>query len=73
LEKCFTFIFHKIFFPDPYAVSMKLLDEDRSRARSPRAAHVLGLFRRVTVSFAIPWVATKKKKRPRTAARGFQD
>ena len=39
-----------------------VLDEDRSRVRNPNAALVLGMFRRVVVSFAIPWSEEKKKK-----------
>ena len=32
----------------------EVLDEDRSRVRTPKAAHLLGMFRRLTVSFALP-------------------
>jgi hypothetical protein len=56
----------------PYRLD-EVLEEDRSRVRTPRAAHVLSLFRRVTLSFAIPWLAAKKKKRPRTSTRDFHD
>jgi predicted transposase YbfD/YdcC len=31
-----------------------VLDEERSRVRNPNAALILGMFRRVVVSFAIP-------------------
>jgi len=51
----------------------EVLEEDRSRVRSPRAAHVLGLFRRLTVSFAIPWLVARKKTHRRTSTRDFQD
>jgi hypothetical protein len=49
------------------------LDEDRSRVRSPKAAFVLGMFRRLALSFAIPWIAEKQKKRKRTSTRDFLD
>ena len=51
----------------------EVLEEDRSRVRSPRAAHVLGLFRRLTVSLAIAWLAARKKRHPRTSTRDFHD
>jgi hypothetical protein len=51
----------------------EVLEEDRSRVRSPRAAHVLGLFRRLSVSFALPWLAARKKTHRRTSTRDFQD
>ena len=53
---------------DYWAIESKLhyrldnvLDEDRSRVRNPNAALVLGMFRRVVVSFAIPWSLEKRK------------
>jgi hypothetical protein len=51
-----------------------VLDEDRSRMRTPNAAWVLGMFRRVAVSFALEWVAEKRKLHPKSKAsvRGFQ-
>jgi hypothetical protein len=49
------------------------LDEDRSRVRTPQAAFVLGMFRRLAVSFAIPWIAQRQKQRPRTSTRDFLD
>jgi len=45
-----------------------VLDEDRSRVRNPRAAHVLGMFRRVCVSLAIHWCRSLKGKRLSTRA-----
>jgi predicted transposase YbfD/YdcC len=48
-----------------------VLDEDRSRVRNPNAALVLGMFRRVVVSFAIPWSQEKKKTNKRTSTRNF--
>jgi predicted transposase YbfD/YdcC len=51
----------------------QILDEDRSRVRIPKAAHVLGMFRRLAVSFAIAWTTEKQKKRKRTSTRDFLD
>jgi len=63
---------------DYWAIESKLhyrldnvLDEDRSRVRNPNAALVLGMFRRVVVSFAIPWSLEKKKTNKRTSTRNF--
>ena len=39
-----------------------VLDEDRSRVRNPKAALVLGIFRRLALSFAMPWIAKNKSK-----------
>ena len=50
-----------------------VLDEDRSRVRNPNAALLLGMFRRVVVSFAIPWHQEKKKTDKRTSTRSFLD
>jgi predicted transposase YbfD/YdcC len=50
-----------------------VLDEDRSRVQNPNAALVLGMFRRVVVSFAIPWHQEKKKTDKRTSTRSFLD
>lgn len=49
------------------------LDEDRSRVRNRNSALVLGMFRRLAVSLAIPWIAEEKKKRKRTSTRDFFD
>ena len=51
----------------------EVLDEDRSRVRTPRAAHVLGMFRRLTVSFVLPWLAQQKRRRKRCSTRDFHD
>lgn len=51
----------------------EVMDEDRSRVRTPRAAQVLGMFRRLAISFAIPWIEQKKKKRKRISTRDFHD
>jgi len=51
----------------------QVLDEDRSRVRTPKAAHVLGMFRRLAVSFAIPWTTERQKKHKRTSTRDFLD
>jgi hypothetical protein len=40
---------------------------------SPRAAHVLGMFRRLTVSFALPWLTERKRTHPRASTRDFHD
>ena len=48
-----------------------VLDEDRSRVRNPNAALVMGMFRRVVVSLAIPWSQEKKKINKRTSTRCF--
>ena len=47
------------------------LDEDHSRVHTPKAALVLGMFRRLAVSFALPWLTQVKKKRSRTSTRDF--
>ena len=49
----------------------EVLDEDRSRVRSPKAAHILGMLRRLCVSLAIHWLRTMKRKRATT--RDFLD
>ncbi len=51
----------------------EVLDEDRSRVRTPKAAHVLGMFRRLVVSLAIAWTAERKKKHKRTSTRDLLD
>lgn len=50
------------------------MDEDRSRVRHPNAALVLGMFRRLAVSFALEWIAYQRSRKPkcRASARGFQ-
>lgn len=49
------------------------LDEDRSRVRSPRAARILGMCRRLAVSLACAWLNEAKKKNCRLSTRDFQD
>lgn len=51
----------------------EVLDEDKSRVRTPKAAYVLGMFRRLAVSFAIPWLEKKKQTRKRASTRDFHD
>jgi hypothetical protein len=53
----------------------EVLDEDRSRVRNPKSAFVPGMFRRLTISFAIPWTAQRKtlKGHKRTSTRNFFD
>jgi predicted transposase YbfD/YdcC len=51
----------------------EVLEEDRSRVRTPRAAQVLGMFRRLTVSFAVPWLSAKQATHQRTSTRDFHD
>lgn len=50
-----------------------VLDEDRSRVRKPKSAHVLGMFRRLAVSLAISWLEKKRQTRKRASTRDFQD
>lgn len=49
------------------------LDEDHSRVRSPRAARVLGMCRRLVVSFACAWLKETQKQNGRLSTRDFQD
>jgi predicted transposase YbfD/YdcC len=51
----------------------EVLDEDRSRITTPKAAHVLGMFRRLVLSLAISWTAQRKKTLKRTSTRDFID
>jgi hypothetical protein len=48
------------------------LAEDRSRVRHPRAQLVLGMFRRLVVSFAQAWLATARQTHARATTRSFQ-
>ena len=41
--------------------------------RTPKAALVLGMVRRFTLSFAIPWTAQRKKTDKRISTRDFHD
>jgi len=45
------------------------LDEDRSRVRTPNAAHALDLFRRLVVSVAHGWIQRAQKKNWRAKIR----
>lgn len=47
------------------------LDEDRSRVRTPNAAHALGLFRRLVVSVGHQWIERAQKKNSRASLRTF--
>ena len=47
------------------------LDEDRSRVRTPNAAHALGLFRRLVVSVGHAWLQRAQKKNRRASLRTF--
>jgi hypothetical protein len=49
------------------------LQEDHSRVRSPRAARVLGMCRRLVVSFACAWLKVAQKENCRLSTRDFQD
>lgn len=49
------------------------LGEDQSRVRSPRAARILGMCRRLVVSFACAWLKEAHKKNQRLSTRDFQD
>lgn len=49
------------------------LEEDHSRVRSPRAARVLGMCRRLVVSFACTWLKTAQQENSRLSTRDFQD
>lgn len=53
----------------------EVLDEDESRVRRGRAAHILGMCRRLAVSFACAWLRRAKegKKHSRKSTRDFQD
>lgn len=47
------------------------LDEDRSRVRTPNAAHALGLFRRLVVSMGHAWLERVRQKKSRASLRTF--
>jgi len=49
------------------------LAEDQSRVRSPRAARVLGMCRRLVVSFACDWLKEAQQENGRLSTRDFQD
>jgi hypothetical protein len=52
-----------------------VLKEDESRVRGGRAAHILGMCRRLAVSLACAWLQRVKgtKKHSRKSTRDFQD
>ena len=49
------------------------LADDQSRVRSPGAARVLGMCRRLVVSFACAWLKEAQKENARLSTRDFQD
>jgi hypothetical protein len=49
------------------------LDEDRSRVRTARAMTVLGMFRRLVVSFACTWLVDPHRRKMKNSARDFQE
>jgi len=49
------------------------LDEDRSRVRTVRAMTVLGMFRRLVVSFACAWLDNAHRQKQKNSARDFQE
>jgi hypothetical protein len=49
------------------------LAEDQSRVRSPGAARVLGMCRRLVVSFACAWLKEAQQENSRLSTRDFQD
>jgi len=49
------------------------LDEDRSRVRTVRGMTVLGMFRRLAVSFACAWLDSPRRRKQKNSARDFQD
>ena len=53
----------------------EVLEEDKSRVRGGRAAHILGMCRRLAVSLACAWLQQAKagKKHCRKSTRDFQD
>jgi hypothetical protein len=48
------------------------LDEDRSRVRNPKAALILGMFRRLVVSVAQTALAQAQTKKTRWTVRRYQ-
>jgi len=47
------------------------LDEDRSRVRTPKAMTVLGMFRRMTISFACAWLDEPLRRKRKLCTRDF--
>ena len=49
------------------------LDEDRSRVRTIRAMTILGMFRRLAVSFACAWLDHPTRQKQKCSTRDFQE
>jgi hypothetical protein len=47
------------------------LDEDRSRVRTPKAMMVLGMFRRLAISFACAWLDDPLRRKRKLCTRDF--
>lgn len=47
------------------------LDEDRSRVRTPKAMTVLGMFRRMALSFACAWLDDPLRRKRKLCTRDF--
>ena len=47
------------------------MDEDRSRVRTPRGMTVLGMFRRMAVSFACAWLDHPRRRKLKFSTRDF--
>ena len=47
------------------------LDEDRSRVRTPKAMTVLGMFRRLVISFACVWLEDPLRRKRKLCTRDF--
>lgn len=47
------------------------LDEDRSRVRTPKAMTVLGMFRRMAISFACAWLDDPLRRKRKLCTRDF--
>jgi len=47
------------------------LDEDRSRVRTPNALTLLGMFRRLAVSFACAWLDDPIRRQQKQSTRDF--
>ena len=48
------------------------LDEDRSRVRTPKGMTVLGMFRRLAISFACAWTDHPQRRKQKKSTRDFQ-
>ena len=47
------------------------LDEDRSRVRTPKAMTVLGMFRRMAITFACVWLDDPLRRKRKQCTRDF--